>query len=73
MKVYVISDGYDYEGEKVVVVFDDKKKAKKHLNDWKKNYKKEMGISYCEELPFGFKFGTHYRIAQEFEINEVAK
>lgn len=68
MKVYVISDGYDYEGESVICVFSSKEKAKEHLEKWKKEYMKDFNMDRCEELPFGFKFGTHYRIAQEFEL-----
>ena len=66
--VYVIEDGYDYEGSDIIAVFDNKKKAWKHLEMWKEKYKADYG--YAEELPFGYKFGTHFRVAVEKKLNE---
>lgn len=69
MKIYVIVDGYDYEGENVITAFDTKEKAKQHLEEWKKQYMKDFDTKEYNGLPFGFKFGTHYRIAEEIELN----
>ena len=68
-KVYVIEDGYAYEGSSIITVFDTKEKAKKHLDNWKGKCIEEFGIENCEELPFGFKFVNHFRIAVEIILN----
>jgi len=68
-KVYVIVDGYDYESDSVEAVFSTKIKAQKHLDEWEAEYREEYGIEESVKLPFGYKFGTHYRFAQEYIVD----
>lgn len=72
MKVYVIIDGYEYEGDEVIAVFDRREKAQEHLEWWKKHFDGH-GKEECEKLPFGYKFAGHYRIAKEMELNKDVK
>lgn len=68
--VYVVIDGYDYEGDNVVAVFSTEEKAKEHIKNWTKQHKEDYGYDSYEALPSGVKFGTHYRIYEKHIVDE---
>jgi hypothetical protein len=66
-KIYIVLEGYDYEGDTIIGAFSTINKAKQFIGNWKRQTTKDYGTNSIK-LPTGYKFGVHYCVFKEMVL-----